>query len=206
MMKRRIFLKAALAAAMVLLFAAAPASAAAKTVGQTQPDAKVTAAATSKPLDIYATMTRSQKRELKDLWKKYDRTERYADREAALLDIKEFAGKGCFSVDYLSAGVQLLELRCNRNWKVREAETRALQREVDSLGYLLERSWMDSFSHLKELVETRADDLRSRRTSVLYNLSYDSDEPYRYLINWGWWPLLDRNHTLPPVETIANDY
>ena len=205
-MKRGFFLKAALAAAMVYLFAVAPASATAKPAGQTQPDTKVSAAATSKPLDIYATMTHSQKRELNKLWKTYEKADRYAEREAVLQEIKTKAAAGCFSVDYLSAGVQLLELRCNRNWKVREAETRALQREVDSLGYLLERTWMDSFSHLKELVETRADDLRSRRTSVLYNLSYDSDEPYRYLINWGWWPLLDRNRTLPPVETIANDY
>ena len=205
-MKRRIFLKAALVAAMVYLFAPTAAAATDKPTGYPQPDAKVSAVTTSKPLDAYATMTRSQKRELDKLWKTYEKADRYADREAVLQEIKTKAAAGQFSVDYLSAGVQLLELRCNRNWKVREAETQTLQREVDSLDYLLERSWIQSFSNLKELVETRADDLRSRRTSVLYDLSYGSDEQYQYLINWGWWPLLNQNRTLPPVETIANDY
>ena len=186
-MKRGFFLKAALAA--ILLF-----------------QAGTEAIRAQEPVDAYATMTRAQKRNLKDLWKAYDRAERYAEREAALMEIKAFAAGGHFSVDYLSAGVQLMELRSNRNWKVREEETQALGREVDSLGFLLEKSWMDSFSTLPELVDARRDDLRIVRTSVLYSLEPGQNERYHYLIAWGWWPMPDHRCTLPPAEKIANDY
>ena len=186
-MKRGFFLKAALAAVMLTL-------------------AGATALQAQQPVDAYAAMTKAQKRNLKDLWKAYDRAERYAEQEAALLEIKAFAAAGRFSVDYLSAGVQLMELRSNRNWKVREDETQTLGRQVDSLGFLLEKAWMDSFSSLNELTDSRRDDLRKVRTSVLYGPISTENERYQYLIGWGWWPLLNNSYKLPPAEKIANDY
>ena len=182
-MKRGFFLKAALAAVMVFLLAPAVASA--------QTDSKAAVTVAQKPVDPYATMTRSQKRMLKDLWEIYDLSTRYADRESALLQIKRMAAEGGFSKDYYKAGAKLVVLRENRNWKDSESERNALKKELEEKGYILEscldyNQWyFENYQQqrMEDAVLNHADALRMRRSSPWY-----SDYDY------------------PPAKETANDY
>lgn len=184
-MKRCFFLRAALAAVLSL-------AAILPTAAQSaQPDSKAAVTVAQKPVDAYATMTRAQKRMLKDLWEIDDLSTRYADRESALLQIKRMAAEGGFSKDYYKAGAKLVVLREKRNWKDSEPERNALKKELKEKGFILEscldyNEWyFENYQQqrMEDAVLNHADALRMRRSSPWY-----SDYDY------------------PPAKEIANDY
>lgn len=155
--------------------------------------------------DVYAQMNRSQKQELKRLWKAHNDAYIYSDQEAALVAIKEYAAAGRFSKDFYESGRQLVALRVGRNWKVRESEMQRLSDELKQHGFLLE-TVMDSYDgsyywtlndRMKELVAGQREALRKVRTSAWYaSLPELSGER----LSDGLDKVLTEDHT------IANDY